>query len=608
MPPAKPRHRSGASRGPHRLRHALLPLAALAAAAPAPAGPAAVQPEATSERAAASPLFESAEQASGLDFVHFNGMSGEFYFPEMTGQGAALLDYDGDGDLDAYLVQGAILGPGKTLADALVPPQGPLPPSDRLYRNDLHRDADGRLRPRFVDVTATGGLAATGYGMGIATGDYDNDGHVDLYVTNYGPNQLWRNLGDGSFRDVTAEAGVGDELWGTSAAFADLDGDGWLDLYVVNYVEFDLVRNPRCFATSSRRDYCGPSAFPPQRDRLYTNRGDGSFEDVTFAWLRDYRAGPGLGVTAADFNGDGRLDLYVANDGAANQMWLAQPGGGFVDEALFAGTAVNRMGRPEASMGVDAGDFDLDGDEDLFMTHLAGETNTLYVNDGSGLFEDRTVAAGLGGVSLPYTAFGTGWIDYDNDGLPDLLVLNGAVRILEEQAAAGDPYPLKQPKQLLRNLGGRFEEVTARAGPAFAALEVSRGAAFGDVDNDGDVDVLVANNNGPARLLLNRAGQDVAWLGIAAAGAAPATPATGSRVSVLRADGRVLTRRVATDGSYCSARDPRLVAGLGAAATAAHVEARRAAGAPARRWLSPPARRYLVLFAAPAKPIAAPSP
>ncbi len=538
------------------------------------------------------PIFRDLAAKSGLDFVHFNGMSGELYFPEMTGQGGALFDYDGDGDLDAYLVNGSMLGPGKTLADALFPPRGPLPPRDRLFRNDLVA-TDGRPEPRFVDVTEASGLDARGYGMGVAVGDYDGDGRQDRSVTNNGPNQLWRNLGDGTFADVTEEAGVGDPLWGTSAAFFDADADGDLDLYVVNYVEFDLERNPRCFAPSSRRDYCGPSAFEPQPDRFYRNLGNGRFEDVTLKALVGYRPGPGLGVVSGEFNGDGRTDFYVANDGAVNQMWLNRGDGTFVDEALFAGTALNRYGRPEASMGVAAGDFDLDGDEDLFMTHLMGESNTLYVNDGSGLFEDRTTESGLGSASLPYTAFGTGWIDYDNDGRPDLLTLNGAVRILEEQAAAGDPFPLKQPSQLFRNLGGRFEEVSAVAGPALTIPEVGRGAAFGDVDNDGDVDVLALVNNGPARLLVNEVGAGAAWLGIVATGARGA-PALGTRLAV-GTDGAVRHQRIRTDGSYCSANDPRVVFGLEDAEGGEWVGASWPGGG-AGRWYRPPLRRYLALF------------
>jgi hypothetical protein len=541
------------------------------------------------------PVFIDRAVEWGADFTHFNGMSGEFYFPEMTGQGVALFDYDRDGDLDAYFVQGSMLGPNKDLSEATFPPRGALPPTDRLFRNDLSSSPERAGEPYFQDVTVASGIVATGYGMGVATGDYDRDGWVDLYVTNFGPNQLWRNNGNGTFTDSTIQAGVGDALWGTSSTFADIDADGWPDLYVVNYVDFDLERNPRCFATSSRRDYCGPSAFSPQPDRLFRNRGDGTFEDVTHRLLRDYRAGPGLGVMTADFNGDGLLDLYVANDGAANQMWLAQSDGTFVDDALFSGTAINRMGRPEASMGVDAADFDLDGDIDLFVTHLAGETNTLFVNDGSGLFEDRTVAVGLGSVSLPFTSFGTGWIDYDNDGLLDLLALNGAVRILEDQAAAGDPYPLKQPNQLFRNLGGRFEDVTGVAGDAFAALEISRGAAFGDIDNDGDTDILVANNNGAARLLVNQVGQDNHWLGAVPLNG-DGSPATGARVHTRRSDDEVVRGRVRTDGSYCSARDPRVLQGL--AATAGERLLIEWGSNRRQAHALPAVRRYLVLFGA----------
>ncbi|MCP3963184.1 MAG: VCBS repeat-containing protein, partial [bacterium] len=384
------------------------------------------------------PIFTDVAAETGLDFVHFNGMSGEYYFPEMTGQGAALLDYDNDGDLDVYLVQGAILGPGKTMKDALFPHKGTGTPSDRLYRNDLRA---GRLS--FTDVTAASGLAkiATGYGMGVAAGDFDGDGHVDLYVTNYGSNQLLRNRGDGTFEDVTKKAGVDDPAWSTSTTFFDFDRDGRLDLFVTNYVVFDVARNPECFATSSRRDYCGPAAFDGVADRLWRNRGDGTFEDVsTRARVAAVKAA-GLGVVAADLDGDGWQDLYVANDGEANHLWLNQRDGTFRDEALLAGVAVNRQGEAEASMGVAAADFDADGDEDLFMTHLMGETNTLYVNDG-GLFEDRTLETNLAAGGVPFTSFGTSWLDVDNDGWLDLLIVSGAVRILEPLARAGDLFPL----------------------------------------------------------------------------------------------------------------------------------------------------------------------
>jgi hypothetical protein len=397
-------------------------------------------------RAQGPPVFEDRAAELGLDWVHWNGMTGEYYFPEMTGQGCAFLDYDGDGDLDVYLVEGALLA-GDSMDEALVPYAGGGTPRGRLFRNDAgpgRPDREGgTLVPRFVDVTDDSGLAATGSGRGVATGDYDGDGRVDLYLTNYGPNQLWRNRGDGTFEDVTAEAGVGTDGWSTSASFLDYDRDGRLDLYVANYVEFDVAENPTCYTGGGRRDYCGPSDFPPVTDRLYRNRGPGpggvTFEDVSGPAGIAAAKGPGLGVVAADFDGDGWTDLFVANDGAVNFLWRNRGRGEdgavhYSDEALLSGVALNRAGKAEASMGVDAGDFDGDGDLDLFMTHLMGETNTLYVNDGTGLFEDRTLETGLGAPSFPLTSFGTAWLDYDNDGRLDLFVASGAVRILEEQS------------------------------------------------------------------------------------------------------------------------------------------------------------------------------
>ncbi|HUP41847.1 MAG TPA: CRTAC1 family protein [Thermoanaerobaculia bacterium] len=567
---------------------------------------------------AEGPYFVDRAAEWGLDFVHFNGMVGEYYFPEMMGSGCALLDYDGDGDLDAYLVQGALLGPGDTMADALFPYPGPGHPRGRLYRNDPARLPNGSWEPRFVDVTEASGLDAAGYGMGVATGDYDGDGDLDLYLTNYGPNQLWENAGNGTFTDVTAEAGVDDPRWSVSATFFDYDRDGRLDLYVVNYLAFGVAENPRCFTPSSRRDYCGPSDFPPVPDRLFHNRGSApagpaareetTFEDVSAASGIAAARGPGLGVVAADFDGDGWTDVFVANDGQVNFLWRNQgpgPKGGpggvtFRDEALLAGVALNREGRAEASMGVDAGDFDADGDLDLFLTHLAGETNTLYVNDGSGLFQDRTLEHGLGAPSFPLTSFGTGWIDFDHDGWLDLLTVSGAVRVLEEQARAGDAYPLKQRRQLFRNVppagggGRRFEEVGAEAGEVFALAEVGRGAAFGDVDGDGAVDALVANNNGPARLLINRVGQHRPWLGLELRGPAGG-PAIGALAEVAKAGAPALLRRIRTDGSYASASDPRVLVGLGEAAEVREVRIRWPDGR-RERWLGLAAGRWFTLY------------
>ncbi len=526
--------------------------------------------------AAPRAIFADRAAAAGLDFVHFNGMSGKRYFPEIAGSGAALFDYDGDGDLDVYLVQGSMLGPGVAITGALFPPPEGEQPTDRLYRNDLTVEPAGSGTLRFTDVTAESGLTAAGYGMGVAAGDFDNDGRMDLYVTRWGSNQLLLNLGDGTFRDVTREAGADDPRWSVSAAVLDFDRDGWLDLYVANYVDFSYAIHKDCFGPTGALDYCGPLAYQPQSDRLLHNAALGAgvrFDDVSHPTGIAGETGAGLGVTVADFDLDGRLDLYVGNDGTANHLWMNQGTGAsgratFENRALLAGCAVNREGAPEASMGVDAGDLDGDGDPDLFMSHLSDETNTLYANDGQGFFADESAESGLGAPSWTQTGFGTALFDYDNDGRLDVFVANGAVKGIERLAAAGDPYPLDQPNQLFHNLGGdagavRFEDVSTVAGEVFALEEVSRGAAFGDVDNDGDADVLLVNNSGPARLLINQVGQDNPWLGLRLLDGTHPRDALGARVEVIREGKPSLWRRVRTDGSYASANDPRILVGLG---------------------------------------------
>jgi len=514
--------------------------------------------------AATDDWFVDGTTVSGLDFVHFNGMSGDYQLPEIMGPGVGMLDYDNDGDLDVYIVQGHGLGRDQTPDEAVFPPRTPSPPRDRLYRNDLDIGTDGARTLRFTDVTDESGIDARGYGMGVATGDFDNDGWVDLYVTNFGPNQMWRNNGDGTFTDVTARTRTGEGQWSVSASFADFDRDGWLDLYVANYVNYQLEPRTECFTSVGEPDYCGPQNFDPVPDRLFRNQGDGTFLDVTTLAQISRARGPALGVVATDINSDGWIDFYVANDGAANHAWLNQRNRTFRDVALAAGIAVNANGWPEGSMGVDAGDFDGDGDEDLAMTHLVRETNTVYVNDGSGFFEDRSAATGLGPPSLPFTGFGTGWFDFDNDGRLDLLAVNGAVKTIEALAREGDPFPLHQRNQLFHNLGdGRFEDVTDRAGKVFELSEVSRGAAFGDLDNDGDIDLVVGNNAGPARLLINNVGHRRHWIGLRLAGADARRDMLGARVAVVRADGPPLWRRVRSDGSYASANDSRVLVGLG---------------------------------------------
>ncbi len=516
-------------------------------------------------------IFTEISKKSGLNFIHFNGMSGELYFPEMTGQGGGLFDYDNDGDLDVYLIQGSILGPGKTLKDALFPPKDPNP-RDRLFRNDTIKRKGGEIVIKFTDVTDKAGLKMTGYGMGFLAADFNNDGHVDFYVTNYGPNQMMYNNGDGTFRDVTAKTGTQDNLWGSSAAAIDFDKDGWLDLYVANYVHFDLKANKKCYAKSSRRDYCGPSSFEPQRDRFFRNRGDGTFEDVTNKLLIDYKPQSGLGVTSIDVNMDGWMDIYVTNDGKPNQLWINNKGKNFIDDGLFSGVALNNDGHAEASMGICAGDFDCDGDEDLFMTHIMTETNTLYVNDGKGVFEDRTISVGLSAASFPFTTFGTNWVDYNNDGWLDLFMANGAVLKIEKLALKGDPYPIHQPNQLFMNQGGKkFIDVSNQAKTVFDQSEVSRGAAFGDIDNDGDIDILVNNNNGPVRLLRNNTrGND--WLGIRLIDPKLKRDMLGTKLILHRENGPPLLRYVRTEGSYCASNDPRILFGLGKQSKLKHLE------------------------------------
>jgi hypothetical protein len=502
--------------------------------------------------------FVDGTAAAGLDFVHVNGMSGAYYMAEIMAPGVALFDYDNDGDLDVYLVQGQPLDPSaqgqRTRESGL---------SDRLFRNDLEERQDGTRRLHFTDVTQESRIAAHGYGMGVATGDFDNDGWVDLYLTKFdAANQLLRNNGDGTFTDVAKASGTDHRSWSVSASFVDIDRDGWLDLYVTNYLRYSLASNPRCYNASGVPGYCTPDSFDGLTDRLYRNRGDGSFADVSVSSGVAREQRPGLGVTAADFNRDGWVDIYVANDGRENLLWLNRGNGIFEDGALLAGVALPVTAKAEASMGVDAGDVDNDGDEDLLVTELGGEGSNLFVNDGSGLFEDKSAPSGVGPASLPLTGFGAAWVDVDQDGLLDVLSVNGTVQVIENLRQAGDRFPLHQRKQLLRNLGnGRFEDVTSRAGSAFATSEVGRGAAFGDIDNDGDVDVVVGNNSGPARLLLNQSAAKH-WIGLKLLGPG-GRDMLGARVEIARRSPPSLWRRARADGSYASANDPRVVAGLG---------------------------------------------
>jgi hypothetical protein len=497
---------------------------------------------------ARTPFFEDVAARAGLDFVYDNGAGGELYILEVMGAGAALVDYDNDGDLDVFLIQGQPLVPG-------------APPSSkthRLYRNEIV--PSGTLR--FTDVTERSGLGVKAYGMGVAAGDYDNDGDLDLYVTAFGGNMLFRNDGDGTFTEVTAEAGVQDDRWSTSAAFVDYDRDGDLDLFVANYVDFTVAGNKQCFDPAGTPDYCSPNAYRPVGDRLFRNEGNGRFVDATETAGIARADGAGLGVSVGDYNGDGWLDLYVANDATPNQLWLNEHDGTFVDDGPLSGAALNAAGTPEGSMGIASGDYDADGDEDLFVTNIIGETFVLYRNDGAGSFDDVRVQAGLGAPTAPFTGFGVDWFDYDNDSRLDLLITNGAVNIVE--ALRAEPLPYRMRDLLFRNVGGgRFEEVTDLAGPALQRLEMGRGAAFGDVDNDGDVDVLITNNDGPVQLLLNQVGNRAPWLQVDLRQPERNRFAIGALVSVERRGQPASKRRVRSDGSYLVAQDTRLHFGLG---------------------------------------------
>ena len=424
----------------------------------------------------------------GIDFTHRNGIGAQKYLPETYGSGIAWFDSDGDGDFDLYLVNSGNLVEGR--GDSW----------NRLYRND---------GARFREVTREAGLSGSAYGMGVAAADYDSDGDQDLYLANWGPDQLLRNDGS-AYTEVTLGSGVGQAGWSSSAVFVDGDNDGHLDLYVTSYVAFEVVAHPWC----GRRDmdlrfYCDPSQFPPTKDLYFVNGGQGSFADRSAAAGVD-DPGNGLGAVSGDFDGDGDSDIYVANDMTPNFLYSNQ-GGRFDEVGLLTGTALSADGKAQAGMGVDAGDFDNDGDLDLFVTNYQLEHNALYRNDGS-YYAEVSFAAGLGKVSLNYLGFGTGFLDYDNDGWLDLFVANGHVHDNIEEYDALVTY--RQTPQLLRNLGGRFGDVSAALGQAFATPYAGRGAAFADYDADGDTDIALLDAGRGAVILRNEGGNAAHWLDV----------------------------------------------------------------------------------------------
>ena len=501
------------------------------------------------------PWFREITEEVGLDFVHETGAQGELQLPEIMGSGVAFFDADRDGALDLYLVSSAFdLGADPALDG----------PANRFYR----QLEDGT----FEDATASSGLGDRRYGMGVAVGDVDVDGWLDVYVSQLGMDRLYRNLGldaEGRvrFEDVTVAAGVVVDNWSASAAFLDFDRDGDLDLYVSRYVAYD-PRVP-CYDTTGQREYCGPTAFPGISDVLLRNDSAGGsirFVDVSGAAGIDSVAAAGLGVAIEDFDGDGWVDVYVANDADPNQLWINQGNGTFVDEGLTLGASVNALGAAEAGMGVVAADLDGDSGVDLFMTHLENESNTLYRNLGQGLgFEDASAGSGLAISSSPYTGFGTAAFDVELDGDLDLVVANGRVLrgplLPGELEAPWDDYA--EPDLFYRNEGTagapRFE-LDEKAAGFLSRVEVSRGLAVGDVDRDGDLDLVVTRAQGPARLYSNEAPREGSWLVVEALdGGAPALGAT----VVLEAGGRSVRRSLQGGSSYLSSSEPVAHFGLG---------------------------------------------
>jgi enediyne biosynthesis protein E4 len=518
------------------------------------------------------PWFEEVTAEFGIVFIHDVGATGNLYLPELMGGGVAVFDADNNGRLDLYFIQG-----NRELPHMRAGPQhGSLSDADALVNRFYRQRADGT----FEDATAQSGLADGGYGMGVAIGDIDNSGFLDVFVTNFGPDQLYRNRGDGTFENITAAAGIDIPSWSCSAAFVDVNRSGWLDLYVTQYLHF--VADYRCYDSQGRLGVCPPNAFTPVADVLLRNNGDGTFIDISERSGIASFAGAGLGVVCDDFNDDGWQDIYVANDGYANNLWINQTFAGgrgpgrtetFVDRAVVLGVAFNMHGRAEAGMGVIAADLSNTLTLDLFMTHLTNETNTFYRSRGDGTgWEDVTTAAGLALSSMPHTGFGVVAIDTLLRGALDIIVANG--RVSHDEPIAGvelsPPWDeFAEPNLYYLNQGsvppsgiGRFSSINGPVSAITGKIEISRGLALGDLDGDGRLDIVVANLQGPPRVYRNVAPRQGRWLMIEAVDPQLNRHAYGARVYV-SADGSTQMRTVNPGYSYLSSCDPRVHFGLG---------------------------------------------
>ena len=479
--------------------------------------------------------------SSGIHWMHTAGKSSQKHLPETSGAGCAFLDYDNDGWMDIYLVNS---GP----CDFYTPKK---PLRNALYRNNR----DGT----FTDVTEQAGVAGGGYGMGVAVGDYDGDGHADIYVTQYGRNILYHNNGDGTFTDVTDKAGVAASGWSTSAVWFDYDNDGRLDLFVCQFVK---VENGLICTVDAdgQHHYCIPRIFHPMPSWLFHNNGDGTFTDVSRSSGIAEHFGKAWGAVAVDVNNDGKLDLFVSNDTVANFLFINQGHGKFVEQGFDAGVAYSADGKPRSGMGVDAADFNQDGWMDLFVANIDEEIFSLYKNNHDGTFDDVAMPAGIGMATRWMSGWGLKFFDYDNDGDLDLILANG----FPDDAVGQESHTItyEQPLLLFHNEGGKYKNVSRLAGPAFAHGYASRGLAVGDFDNDGALDVLISVNDAAPLLLRNQSGSKNHWLGVQLVGRACNADAIGAHVTYQAGDLRRMRTKLG-GGSFLSSHDPRLVLGVG---------------------------------------------